>query len=103
MLNAKRSTARTILAATMLAAAWSSTAAFADEAQTGSAILDFFQMQAKKPMKVMHMMDKDNKGYVTKQEFMKFHEDLFDRMDKDHNGQLSTQEWLGREVRKSDG
>ena len=56
-----------------------------------------------KPMAVMHMMDKDNKGYVTKAEYMKFHEELFNRMDKNGDGNISAEEWLGRQLRQSDG
>jgi Ca2+-binding EF-hand superfamily protein len=49
-----------------------------------------------KPMDVMHMMDKDKKGVVTKEQFMKFHEAMFDNMDKNKDGQLSREEWLGQ-------
>ena len=56
-----------------------------------------------KPMDVMHMMDVGKKGHVTKEEFMKFHEAMFENMDKNRDGQISAQEWLGRELRRSDG
>ncbi len=49
-----------------------------------------------KPMDAMHMMDKDKKGYVTKDEFMKFHQGMFDRMDQDKDGKLSREEWIGQ-------
>ena len=61
--------------------------------------IDFLNM---KPMQARHMMDSRNKGYVAKEEFMKFHEEMFDRMDKDHDGKIAPQEWLDRELRKSD-
>jgi hypothetical protein len=51
------------------------------------------QMQRMKPMDVMHMMDPDKKGYVTHEEFMKFYEDLFQRLDRDKNGQLTQPEF----------
>ena len=35
--------------------------------------IDFLNM---KPMQARHMMDKRNKGYVAKEEFMKFHEEI---------------------------
>ena len=54
---------------------------------------DFVKM---KPMAVMHMMDTDKKGFVTKEQFMKFHEDMFDKMDKNKDGKLSREEWLGQ-------
>src|SRR5690242_10901202 len=46
-----------------------------------------------KPMDVMHKIDVDKKGYVTKEEFMKFHEKMFDMMDRDHDGKVTEQEW----------
>ncbi len=52
-------------------------------------------MMKMKAMDVMHMMDADKKGFVTKEEFMKFHEAMFDKMDKDKDGKLSREEWLG--------
>ena len=49
-----------------------------------------------KPMEVMHLMDKDKKGYVTKSEFMKFHEQMFEKMDKNHDDKLSEAEFVER-------
>ncbi len=49
-----------------------------------------------KPMELMHMMDPEKKGYVTKDEFMKFHQGMFDRMDQDKDGKLSREEWIGQ-------
>src|SRR2546422_8706544 len=49
-----------------------------------------------KPMEVMHMIDTDKKGYVTREEFMKFQEQLFDKMDKDHDGNVTASEWMGK-------
>ncbi len=54
---------------------------------------DFVKM---KPMEIMKMMDKDKRGYVTKEEFMKFHEQMFDKMDKNKDGVLSREEWIGQ-------
>lgn len=48
------------------------------------------------PKKVFQMMDPDHKGYVTKEEFMKFQEQLFDRWDKDKNGQLTEPEFTDK-------
>jgi len=47
-----------------------------------------------KPMEAMHAMDEGNKGYVTKEEFMKFMEALYDKMDRNHDGKVSKEEWL---------
>ena len=48
------------------------------------------------PMHVMHMMDEGKKGYVTKEEYMKFHEALFDQMDKNHDGKVTVEEWMAK-------
>jgi Ca2+-binding EF-hand superfamily protein len=76
-----------------------SSAHAADTAKSPSNFEDFFKMHA---MPAMHMMDTDNKGYVTKEEFMKFMEDLFNRMDKDHTGKVTVEEWLGHKPGKKD-
>ena len=34
--------------------------------------------------------------YVTREEFLKFHEELFDKMDKDHTGKCTMSEWMGK-------
>ena len=44
------------------------------------------QLARMKSMEVMHMIDKDNRGYVTREEFLNFQERFFDRMDQDHDG-----------------
>jgi hypothetical protein len=50
-------------------------------------------------MDVMHAMDSDKKGHVMKEEFMKFHEAMFDRMDKNKDGKLTEDEWMGKPKR----
>jgi len=54
------------------------------------------QLAKMKPMDVMHMIDTDKKGYVTREEFLKFQEQLFDKMDKDHDGKVMGSEWMGK-------
>jgi len=61
--------------------------------------LNFIQM---KGMRAMHAIDLDKDGFVTKEEFMKFQEQFFDRMDKDKDGKLTPEEWLGRKPTKKD-
>lgn len=73
------------------------------EMPTGGPPAEYIDYLKMKPMQAMHMMDKGNKGFVTREAFMKFHEEMFDRMDKDHDGKLSPEEWLGRQLRNSDG
>jgi EF-hand domain pair len=48
------------------------------------------------PKEVFQMMDPDKKGYVTKEEFMKFEQELFDKWDKDKNGQVSMAEFTDK-------
>lgn len=45
------------------------------------------------PLDAMHMMDKAEKGYVTRKEFLDFQEKFFSRMDKDRDGKISKAEW----------
>ena len=61
-----------------------------DEARSWAAV------QRMKAMDVMHMIDIDKKGYVTREEFMKFQEQLFDRMDRNHDGKVDAKEWMGK-------
>ncbi len=48
------------------------------------------------PMKLMHMMDADRSGTISREEFLKFHEELFDKLDTNHDGQIDAGEWMGR-------
>jgi hypothetical protein len=40
------------------------------------------------PMQVMQMMDPEHKGMVTKEQYLKFFSDLWDRMDADKKGMV---------------
>ena len=46
-------------------------------------------MRKMQPQQIFNMMDADHKGYVTKEEFMKFQEQLFNTWDKDKSGRLA--------------
>jgi hypothetical protein len=70
-----------------------SSAYAAEAAKVPTSFEEFFKMHA---MPAMHMIDTDNKGYVTKEEFMKFMEQFFDKMDKDHSGKVTAEEWIGQ-------
>ena len=54
-----------------------------------------------KPMEVMHMIDTDKKGYVSREEFMQFQQAFFDRMDQNHDGKADAQEWMGKSAKSS--
>jgi hypothetical protein len=61
-----------------------------DEARSWAAL------QRMKPMEVMHAIDADKKAYVTREEFMKFQEELFARMDRNADGKVDAKEWMGK-------
>jgi Ca2+-binding EF-hand superfamily protein len=57
----------------------------------------YYALMKMKPAEQMRLMDPDKKGYVTKDEFVKFHtrmaEKMFDNMDKNHDGKLTEAEF----------
>jgi hypothetical protein len=53
----------------------------------------------KEAKKLLLLMDKDENGMVSKEEFMAFMEAEFDRMDKDKSGQLDVQELTQAKIR----
>jgi hypothetical protein len=55
----------------------------------------------KEAKKLLLLMDKDQNGMVSRQEFMGFMEAEFDRLDKDKSGQLDVQELTQSRVRSS--
>jgi len=55
----------------------------------------------KEAKKLLLLMDKDQNGKVSRQEFMSFMEAEFDRLDKDKNGELDVQELTQAQVRSS--
>jgi hypothetical protein len=46
------------------------------------------------PMDVMRMMDPEHKGKVTKEQYMKFFSDLWDKMDKEHAGMVTKEAFM---------
>ncbi len=48
------------------------------------------------PVECMKMIDHDNKGYVTKEEYMRFHEAFFKNMAKKNADRVTREEWLGQ-------
>ncbi|MEO8417462.1 MAG: calcium-binding protein [Methylophilaceae bacterium] len=49
-------------------------------------------------MKMMKMMDADGDHKVTKEEFLKYHQALFDAMDKKGTKMIDPQDWLARQT-----
>jgi len=84
----------TLAAAGGLAALLLGVPATARAADTKEGPRSYAGLMKMKPMAVMHMMDSGKKGFVTKEEFMAFHQAMFDRMDRDRDGKLSQAEWI---------
>ena len=57
----------------------------------------------KEAKKLLLLMDKDQNGKISKQEFMSFMEAEFERLDKDKNGELDVQELTQSRVRTTGG
>lgn len=51
-------------------------------------------------MKMMKMMDTDGDHKVTKEEFMAFHEMIWEHMDTKHKGYVVEEDWITKELRK---
>jgi len=64
---------------------------------------NYSALMKKKAMDVMHAMDPDNKGYVNKDDFMKYFEMMFDKMDKNHDGKLDKSEFMGSKTHEGPG
>jgi hypothetical protein len=57
----------------------------------------YYALMKMSPAEQMHLMDPDKKGFVTKDEFMKFHaamaKKMFANMDKNHDGKVTEAEF----------
>jgi hypothetical protein len=87
---------RAALTLAVLGAAALAPSALAADTATDKMPGSYSALMKMKPMAIMHMMDVGKKGYVTKEEFMKFHEAMFDKMDKNKDGKLSEDEFVAR-------
>ena len=75
-----------LMAASLIALSGASASAFSEKALTKG---------ERDARHLMHLMDRDHNGQVSKAEFLQFMEQEFDRVDRDRSGQL-TQEELSR-------
>jgi hypothetical protein len=91
-----RSVLKSIVSAALLLAVGAPLLARATDASTTDQARAWAALQRMKPMDVMHMVDADKKGYVTKEDFMKFQAEFYARMDQNHDGQVDAQEWMGK-------
>jgi len=65
----------------------------ADEMRTGGPPAEFAAFLQMKAVEIMHMMDTNNRGKVMKAEWMKFQEEMFEKMDKGHKGFLDARDF----------
>jgi Ca2+-binding EF-hand superfamily protein len=79
--------------AALIVALVPSTSRAAEDAMKKDKMPSYPALMKMKPMDTMKMMDGDKSGFVTREEFMKFYEDLFDRLDKDKNQQVTAPEF----------
>jgi EF hand len=54
-------------------------------------------------MEMMNAMDGNKDKKLSKDEFMKHHERMFDMMDRNKDGMISQEEWLEKQRKLSDG
>ena len=87
---------RAALAAALVALLATTPNAYAADTSQDMMPTGYSSLMKMKPMEVMHMMDPDKKGFVTKSDFMKFHERMFEKMDKNHDDKLSEAEFVER-------
>jgi hypothetical protein len=73
-----------------------SRAAADDPAKKEKKMPSYPALMKMEPKQVSTMMDADNSGYVSREEFMKFYEALYDRLDRDKNQQLTPPEFTDR-------
>ena len=57
---------------------------------------NYAMMMKMSPQDLRKAMDPDQKGYVTYDDYMKFHEMMFEKMDKNHDGKLDASEFAPR-------
>ena len=66
----------------------------ADNLDTSSPTMTFLDYLKMPRMKQMAMMDKNGDHMVTKEEFMAFHEAMWEKMDKKKTGMIEARDWL---------
>lgn len=68
-------------------------AAHAADTSTDKKEMTYGTFMKMDPAECMKMMDKAHKGYVTKKEFMKFQEQLFNNIPKKSSDRVTSEEW----------
>jgi hypothetical protein len=73
-----------------------SSTAYASDIKSDRMPASYMQLTKMAPMEVMHMIDTGAKGYLTREEFLRFQEQFFGQMDRNHDGRISEAEWTDR-------
>jgi hypothetical protein len=84
---------RAALAAALVAVVAPVPSALASDVSFDKVPPNYTMLMKMKPKDLMSVMDPDKKGYVTKEDYMKFHEMMFEKMDKNHDGKLDEAEF----------
>jgi hypothetical protein len=84
------------LSAAFAALGFASRAHAADATPEDRMPSSYAAMMKMKPMDAMQMVNGGEKGPIAKEQYMKFHEKMFERMDRNHDGRISEQEWAGK-------
>jgi hypothetical protein len=94
---------RTSLAAAALSLGLAALPARAATPTTTDEARTFTALQRVKAIEVMHLMDEEKKGYVTREEFLRFQEQLFDRMNPSGDGKVDAREFTGKQEAHASG
>jgi hypothetical protein len=88
--------ARAILGAVAIVSFASAPPAGASHVPEDEVPSTYSDLQRMKSVDVMHMIDSDKNGYVTREEFLEFQDALFERIDKDGDRRLAAVEFTDR-------
>jgi len=105
LLIATRSPVRALMlaGASLLIAVGLPESAQAADVSFDKVTMTYSQFGKMDPSKAMKAMDPDNKGYVTKEEFLKFQEKLFDNIAKQDPDRITMKEWQNQASQKTAG
>lgn len=88
--------ARAALGAAVIASFASAAPARASHVPEHKVPSTYSDLQKMEPIDVMHMIDTDKNGYVTREEFLEFQEAVFEKIDKDGDRKLAAVEFTDR-------
>jgi hypothetical protein len=92
-MNARKIGRATVSALVVLGTASLASPARAAHHEKDETPMSYTALMKMDPVDVMHMIDKEKKGYVTRDEFLKFQAALFDNIDRNKDRRLSAPEF----------